>query len=256
MANVIVDGLMANYQKIGSGKKVLVFLHGWADGSKTFAGLMPSLKDDYTVLALDLPGFGASQKPESAWSTNDFSQFVADWLAKLQIKNIEAFVTHSFGGSVAINGLANGQIKADKLVLIASAGVRDGNPAKKLILAVMAKVARLLLYLLPKSQRQKVRARVYGKLGSDLVVLGSMEPTFRRIINEDMQDNASKIKARTLLIYGADDDQTPLADGKLFNRAIAGSQLEIIEGAGHFVHQERAEQVAEMIKDFLKDGHD
>lgn len=251
--NVVVNGLMANYQKFGQGKKTLVFLHGWADSSKTFAPIIKNLQNDYSILALDLPGFGGSQRPSEAWNTDDFSKFVAAWLDKIGVNSVYAFLAHSFGAATVINGLANGDLKSEKLVLIAAAGIRNKGNSKKMVLKIFAKTAKVGLYLTPRRFRQKLRTRVYGKLGSDMLSLAEMEPSFRKIIGEDMQTQASKLSLQTLLIFGASDDQTPPGDGKIFNRLIKDSRLKIIDGAGHFVHQEQSEKVAGIIEDFLKD---
>lgn len=249
--NVVVDGQMTNYQKVGSGEKTVVLLHGWADSSQTFSSVVAGLDGDYTFLILDMPGFGKTQRPPVAWQMDDFSDFVASWLDKIGAKDVYGFIVHSFGGAVAINGLASGKLKSKKLVLIASTGIRNKNKGRKAGLLAMAKIAKLGLFVLPKRSRQKLRAKVYGKLGSDLLVLGEMEPTFKRIIGQDMQAKARTLKLPTLLIYGAGDDQTPVGDGQILRDAIAGSRLEVIDGAGHFVHQEKAAEVARLIKDFL-----
>jgi pimeloyl-ACP methyl ester carboxylesterase len=54
------------------------------------------------------------------------------------------------------------------------------------------------------------------------------------------------IDVPTLIIWGKDDTQTPLADGKTFNNLIPNSQLQIIDG-GHFIHQEKPNEVASLI---------
>lgn len=64
--NIVVDNLLTNYTLSGKGKLVLV-LHGWGDSVRGVAGLQKALSADYKVLALDLPGFGGSQAPTSAW---------------------------------------------------------------------------------------------------------------------------------------------------------------------------------------------
>src|SRR5580692_991804 len=98
--NVVVDGLMTNYQKAGQGKK-LVFLHGWGDSSKTFAKLIQQLGPKYEVLSLDLPGFGGTETPGEAWTLDHYADFVADFLAKLGGKDVYGLIGHSFGGAVA-----------------------------------------------------------------------------------------------------------------------------------------------------------
>src|SRR5215831_10647550 len=97
--NVVVNGLMTNYSKVGQGE-TLVFLHGWADNSATFNQIAAQLKNDYNLLMLDLPVLGHSQTPGRAWNTDDYSEFVADWLQKIGVDEVYGFITHSFGASV------------------------------------------------------------------------------------------------------------------------------------------------------------
>src|SRR5437588_136437 len=116
--NVVVDGLMTNYSKVGAGP-VVVCLHGWGDSSATFAKLIDSLKEKYTVLTLDLPGFGATEKPPENWGIDDYAKFVSAWLTKVNTKDTKGIIGHSYGGAVAISGLSAGILKAKKLILLA-----------------------------------------------------------------------------------------------------------------------------------------
>src|SRR3990167_1812903 len=120
--NVVVDGLMTNYQKVGSGKTV-VCLHGWGDTENTFKELAHFLEKKYTVLTLDLPGFGGSQTPPSAWELNNYVDFIEHWLEKIGISDVYAIVGHSYGGSLAIKGVGSGKLKTKKLILLSAAGV-------------------------------------------------------------------------------------------------------------------------------------
>lgn len=251
--NVVVDGLMTNYQKLGKGK-VVVLLHGWGDSAKSFSKIIEDLQDSYTVLALDLPGFGGTQTPEHAWGLEDYAGFVANWLKKIDIEQVHALIAHSYGGSMAIAGLGNGILKADKLVLLASSGVRSGKRLRKKLLKAGAKAAKGPLYLLPPSRRQKLRRKFYESVGSDLTLLPHMELTFKRIIGEDVQSAATQIKIPALLLYGTRDNDTPLKDGRILHRALSNSELKVIDGAGHFLHQEQPAKITEAIRLFLDGG--
>ena len=249
--NVVVDGLMTDYQKIGSGK-VIVCLPGWGNSLTSFANLAQHLQGDYTILTLDLPGFGSTEAPPTAWGLENHVDFVAEWLKKIGVKKIHSLVGHSYGGAVAITGLSSGIIKSEKLVLIASAGIRSENAKRLALLKAVTKIGKQPLKLMPKNWQTRARQKFYGAIGSDLTLLPHMEATFRKMINQDVQSAAASIKVPTLLIYGSADQVTPLRFGRLLNQAINGSKLEIISGAGHFVHQEQAEKVAGLIKAFLE----
>lgn len=253
--NVVVDGLMASYQKVGKGK-TLVFLHGWGDSGKTFSKLIENLQDKYTILALDLPGFGGTQVPKNAWGLEDYAQFIRAWLAKINAGETYAYVGHSYGGAAAIAGLASGTLKADKLVLLASAGVRNKYTLRKRAFWLASKAAKIPLAVLPEKHRRKLRNRVYKTAGSDMMLLPHMELTFKRIIKEDVQIIARSIKQPTLLIYGTKDKETPLSYGQALAKAIPNSYLEVMPGLGHFLHQEEPQRLAEIIRDFLEAKND
>ncbi len=248
--NVVVDGLMTNYHKTGKGK-TLVLLHGWGDTAKTFSPLIEGLQDNYEILALDLPGFGGTQAPPNAWGLDDYAKFTAAWLKKIKAKGVYAWVGHSYGGAVIIYGLGSKELTGQRLILLASAGVRNGNGLRKTLMKAGAKAAKLPLKLLPYRHQQTLRRKFYAAAGSDIMLLPHMELTFKRIIGEDIQEKARTITQPALLIYGSKDKDTPVAYGRRLNDAIEGSKLEVLNGAGHFLHQEEAEEVNMLIKKFL-----
>ena len=254
--NVVVDGLMANYQKTGSGNKTLVFLHGWGDSSATFRDLTERLQHNYQIISLDLPGFGGSQAPATAWGLQDYVSFIGAWMQKIDTGKIFAFIGHSYGGAILIKGLGEGTLKSEKLVLLASAGIRGQDKLKKRAMWAVAKGAKLPLLVLPKSKRQAVRQKAYKKIGSDMLLLPHMQETFKRIITEDVRPFAGNISIPTLLVYGSADDQTPPSYGQALQEAIKGSRLEIIGAAGHFLHKDQPEKIATLIKNFLAGQND
>ena len=251
--NVVVDGLMTSYLKTGSGKRVVVMLPGWGDTSKTFSGLISELKDDYTVLAVDLPGFGGTQAPDKAWGLEDYAGFVKSWLKKIDVDQVYGLIGHSHGGATAIYGLGNGLLKADKLILLASAGIRNQKNLRKSLLTAAAKTAKLPLLVLPAAQKGRLRKKLYSTAGSDLMLLPHMEDTFKKIISQDVQPSAARVSTPALLIYGSRDKATPVRYGHMLNRQIRGSRLEVV-GAGHFVHQDEPAAVSRLIRNFLRDA--
>lgn len=249
--NVVVDGLMTNYLKSGSGSKTLVFIHGWGDTAKTFAHLFDKLSDRYTILAVDLPGFGGSQKPPVAWDLNNYANFVAAWLSKINVKKIDMIAGHSFGGSVAIVAVAEQIVRADKLVLLASAGVRGKKGFKKRLMWIGAQIGKLPLYVMPPSKARRIKQALYKQAGSDFLLYPEMRETFKKSVAQDVRDLSSKIKIPTLIIYGVKDKATPAVYGEIYHKNISNSKLELIQ-AGHMLHKHQPELVTKMIKEFDK----
>lgn len=246
---IIVNGLATRYAFGGTGKAVLM-LHGWGDSLSTFHELAIKLSQSYKVVCLDLPGFGQTQAPEGAWDVTDYAEFVAAFLNKLQL-NLYGVVGHSHGGAVVIEGLGSKRFKADKAVLIASAGVRNKATLKKNLLKAGAKSTKLLTIALPKATKKRLRNKLYGVIGSDMTAVPHMEETFRKVVAQDVTSAAALIEVTVLLIYGSDDQATPPSDGELLAQTIPHASISVIQKSGHFVHQDKPVQVTTLITGFL-----
>lgn len=243
---VVVDGLLTNYIESGKGRPILL-LHGWGDSSATFKKLSGELDDTFRILALDLPGFGGSQKPDKGWELNDYTNFLVHWLKKIEVEKIHGVIGHSNGGAIAIYALATDKLQANKLVLLSSAGIRIPRKAIKSV----AKVGKVLTSPLPGSIKSRIRKRFYGSIDSEALILPQMEETFRKIVSHDVLADAAKITIPTLIIYGENDTDTPPDYGDKFHAAIKNSRLKIVENAGHFVHHDQTAEVNKTILEFL-----
>lgn len=250
---LIVNNLAVEYQESGSGPVVLL-LHGWAQDHKTFNDLSDKLSRDYKVIRLDLPGFGATDQPKQAWDITEYASFVKAFLEKLKADQISAIVGHSFGGRVAIKMTAADSHIAKHLILIDAAGVRHDRSARNRLFLVVAKAGKAAT-LLPglRQARNKLRHSLYKAAGSDdYLKAGRMRDIFSKTISEDLQADAAKIKSETILIWGENDHETPLTDGKKLEAAIPNAKLIVLEGAGHFAYLDKPHEVAEIIEKAIK----
>lgn len=249
---IVVDGLLTNYQQSGKAGSTIVLLHGWADSQKTFGLLADKLKVKNKVITLDLPGFGQTEAPKTVWGLSDYCKFISEFLTKINIDQVDLLVGHSNGGALAIKLVASGDIVPKKLVLLSSAGIRDREKVKKLGLKVVAKSGKIATFWLPKSSKQKLQKKLYGTIGSDMLVAPELKETFKKTVSEDIQSDAKNLKLPTLIIYGDQDSATPVEYGKVFNELIDGSSLKVISGASHFAHHDNPEEVVDLIEGFLK----
>lgn len=247
---LIVQNLATEYRDEGSGTVVL-FLHGWMDSLHTFDALVPLLSSSCRIVRLDLPGFGKSEMPKAAWGLDEYVRFVVDFIKKLGIE-VDTLVGHSFGGRVILKGESAGVFKADKIVLIGSAGIAKRNTARDFVLNIITKIGKALTSIPPLSLwKRQIRRRFYKRIGSDYADAGALEETYIKTISEDLTENAKKIEVPALLVWGADDIATPLSVGKRLSELIPNSKLHALEEAGHFVHQEKPREVANLITKFI-----
>src|SRR5581483_11907029 len=113
----IIDGLLANYEIKGEkNKNSILILHGWKRSLNDWQEVAKTLSSKNKVIILDLPGMGASSKPNTPFNTYDYADFVDKFIAKLQLKNV-TLVGHSFGGRTAIIQASKNKA-ISKLVLV------------------------------------------------------------------------------------------------------------------------------------------
>lgn len=242
--NIIVSGLNIRYYQSADFNPAgcLVFLHGWGSEALHF---QKTLEKCANFVALDLPGFGGSELPKEIWSLDDYVKFTASFFEKLNIKN-PAIVGHSFGGSIGIKYCV-GENDVKKLILIDSAGVRR-KTVKKLGFFVLAKIFKIVFSLpVIRAGRKVVRQWFYKTIDSeDYINAGPMTKIYQKIISEDLTAQIQKIQTPTIIIWGADDLTTPLADGQEIQRNIAGSKLFVIPGAKHYVFLDQEQKFNEI----------
>jgi pimeloyl-ACP methyl ester carboxylesterase len=117
---------------------------------------------------------------------------------------------------------------------------------------LLAKAGKALTLPLPKSAKQALRKKAYKTIGSDMLVAEHLQETFKRVVTDDVRADAAKLTLPTLLVYGENDDATPVRYGELFHQVIEGSTLEVLPGAGHFVHLDRPDDVLRAIQEFAQ----
>ncbi len=248
---VIVQDLLTEYVDEGSGRALLL-LHGWGDTLHTFDELTRDLLSaEYRVIRLDLPGFGKSESPKKVWDLNHYVEFVSTFLEKIGVTQVSVLVGHSFGGRVAIKGLAEQKLATERLVLIGAAGVTPRHNLRTVPANIVAKVGNIVTFVPPfYFWRAKLRKWFYRSLKSDYENAGHLKGTFVNIVKETLENQASKVLIPTLLIWGSSDSETPVDDGNRLTTLIPNSSLVIIPNAGHFVHQEHPHVVSQHIREF------
>lgn len=242
---IVVEGLLTNYQIFGEGKQTLLILPGWRRSIEEWILVAKSFERKYKVILLDLPGFGITTMPKSTFGVFEYADFVKQFLAKLRIDKC-IVLGHSFGGRIAIILAAESDI-VEKLILVDSAGIENKSP--------YAKVAQLLkiilapvFFILPSSSK----SRIANLIGSqDYKASGELRKIFVKTVNQNLKSLLSKIKIPTFIIWGDRDNQLPVSETKIFKQAIKDAKVRIIWGAGHDPHLQKPEQFLTVLKEIL-----
>ncbi len=229
----------------------IVVLHGWGAHIESVAPILTALEGASELIALDLPGFGESDPPEQAWDVDSYARFMIYFLDELGVERAH-LVGHSHGGRVSIALAADEPERVGRLLLVNSAGLRPKRGWRYRRRVAVAKLGRLVARIGGAPGRrlqERMRARVASR--DYLEASEAMRGTFRAVIAADLSDRLPRIGAPTLLVWGDQDDDTPLWMGHRMEELIPDAGLVVLEGAGHYSYADAPGQFRAVARRFL-----
>jgi pimeloyl-ACP methyl ester carboxylesterase len=246
---VDIKGIRTRWRQAGSGPPVLV-LHGWGAKIEAVDPIVRGLAAQLTVIAVDLPGFGETALPPAPWGVADYADWTRALMDELGLER-PSIIGHSNGGRIAIHLASHHPERVDKLILVDSAGIRPKRGLRYYRRVALAKTAKHAARFLGPPGRA-LRKRVFARTASsDYANAGPLRPTFVKLVNEDLKPLLGQIRASTLLIWGDEDDSTPLSDGQMMERLIPDAGLVVLKGAGHFSYLDQPQRFGRVAAHFL-----
>jgi pimeloyl-ACP methyl ester carboxylesterase len=256
-----------HYSKQGRGKP-LILVHGFDGSTYTWRYIIPLLTDHYTVFALDLLGFGLTDKPPKGNYELDFQgDLVVGFMDALQLPSA-TLVGHSLGGIVVSYTALRAPSKVKGLVLIEPGFYSHGAPAflqylffpLQRIMARQSFTKNFRKQLLSNSFYNKslvtdevveaylMATRTPNALEARVHMMNSVGPRVYEGI-------AEKISQPTLIVWGQNDERDGGGRSKdaqrLYNE-IKRSRLSFIEASGHYVQEEKPQELVQIIKEFVR----
>ena len=250
-------GVRMHYEVEGEGRPLLL-LHGWGGSADSFLPLRRDFSARRRVISVDFPGHGHSDEPDEPWSVDDYADYIRAFMTELGLQRVDV-IAHSFGGRVAIT-LASGHPElVDKMILTGAAGIPPKKTGKKTFKSRVYRLLRGLSQsaparlLLGESGQARAREALIQRFGSPdyRALTPSMRQTFNRVIGQDLTDKLPAIKASTLLVWGADDTETPLWMGQTMEKLIPDAGLVVWPGCGHFAYLDRYADFKKVAETFL-----
>ena len=250
MSTILVDGLKCNYYKYGERGISVVLMHGWGQNTVMMEHIALFLKDHFVVYNFDFPGFGKSDEPKRAFSVEDYTEWFAHFLNELGVEN-PILIGHSFGCRVAVRYAYKHPVR--RMVLTGAAGVRDKHGIDYYAKIYTYKAAKKLLSPF-KGQLSKLQS----KLGSEDYrnASGVMRETLVKVVNDDVSDILKDINVETLLVFGENDEATPLAKGRFMEKEMPNAALVVFEGDDHFAYFNQANRFNLVLEAFLRRDYD
>ena len=248
-----------NYLDTGkSDGPTAVFVHGFGGDLNNWMFTSPALEGAMRVIAIDLPGHGASTKSVDIHAVEDLSKGLAAFLDAIGIESAH-LVGHSLGGAVAaLTALARPGL-VESLTLIASVGLGDeidDDYLQGFIAAEKRKDLQAVVVKLFADQSLVSRDLVEGLLRFKRIDgVGAALRSIRGAAVADGKQRVSllpdlvKLNAPIQVIWGAEDRIIPSAHTGGLPSSFG---VHVLDGAGHMVHMERAKDVNAILAKFFK----
>jgi haloalkane dehalogenase len=269
---VTVDGLKLHYVEEGEGEPVLL-LHGWPTSSFLYRQIIgPIAARGRRVIALDLPGFGASDKPPDASYSFPFFGRVLDGFLDAVGAETLGLVVHDLGGPVGVWWAAQHRERVTKLALLNTLLYPELSWAVWLFMALCRLPVVRDAFTSPAGLRWAMRFGVHDMLRlSDETIRAYQAPfaaaSARRALQRSayglhpggMRDIAaflSTLRIPVRIIYGARDPILPDVANTMARvaRDAPQAQTTVLEDCAHFLQEERPEEIAAMLAEFFHQG--
>ena len=256
----VATGVRLHYREQGDPDgEVIVFVHGWPDSWYSFSRVLSLLPQRYHAYALDLRGFGRSERPEDGYTIEDLADDVVAFLDAANIGQA-TLVGHSMGTFVVRRAAQRAPQRVTELVLIGSAE----STANAVLHEVQALVAELPdpvpLEFAREFQASTVHTRLPDAFFDGIVAESAALPariwrsTFDGILAYDDTAELPRITARTLLIWGEHDGLFDRDQQERLAQKIPGARLVVYPDTGHCPNWERPRRVVDDLDAFLSSG--
>lgn len=276
LQTVVLHGDQLKYVDQGKGP-VVVLIHGLLGAHTNWEPQIETLSRRYRVIAPDLFGHGASDKPAGDYSLSAHAATVRDLLEALDIPSA-TLVGHSLGGGVAMQAMYLFPDRVERLCLVASGGL--GPEVSPLLRAATLPGSELVLPVLASKTLTDVTDKaleLFNKIGlfklgasasearkslatvSDAATRQAFLATARSVINYQGQTVAATPhfakfqNLQALLVWGAEDAIIPNAHTENARAELPLGRVEIFPRAGHFPHLDYPDRFDRVFAEFMTD---
>jgi pimeloyl-ACP methyl ester carboxylesterase len=264
--DTLVDGVRWRSREAeGTGSPTVVFLHGLMTSSASWGKVLSTTADGRPAIAVDLPGFGDSDRPRPYDYTVGGQS--AHLLRFLDVRGIDRaiLIGNSLGGAVALLTAAAVPDRIRALVLVDAASPVSSMPLsiRALRTPVVGEIEmelyvrpllelslRYRLFADPKNVTEEIVEREWRPVtipGTRRAALAAIRSSAR-----GYEHALERIHIPTLIVWGLEDRLLPVADGHRLAAAIPGARLVVLPRAGHIPQEETPAEFSRVVAEFLR----
>jgi pimeloyl-ACP methyl ester carboxylesterase len=266
-----IGGRRVRYVEMGQGEGPPVLLvHGLSGNWQNWLENIPRLAAERRVLALDLPGFGASEDPAEEITMSGYGRAVDEFSDRLGLGEV-VLVGNSMGGFVAAETAIQFPERVERLVLVSAAGITSSSLRREPVM-VWGRIAMLAGSRGAAEKRMAIlRPRLRHLVYSSIVrhpnriaaetlweiSLGAgrsaFKPALEAIVDYDFRERLGDIRCPTLVVWGESDMLVPVKDAQEYERQIPGARRLVFDDTGHMPMVERPRTFNDAVLEFMRE---
>jgi pimeloyl-ACP methyl ester carboxylesterase len=244
----------------------IVLVHGIGqDGARDWRYVIQALAERYDVWALDLPGFGASDKGNRLYSPDNYTR-VLEAVVGRRVGRPFVLIGHSMGAAVSLDYAATYPKRVARLILVDMVGMLhrsiyadymsrlgveqatgfypdESSWVGSIVRRMLAKVEPIAATSAMILRTPETRQRFLNGDPSAIAGYALVEQDFSRVLRS--------VKAPTLLVWGSEDKIAPLRAAQVALATIPGARLKIIQGVRHEPMTQAPQRFNEIVRDAL-----
>ena len=259
---VTLNGIKVHYQVEGEGPDVLL-IHGWASSRRMWTHVLANLSNAYRCWAVDLPGFGESDKPARGWYS--IPNYTATMRAFIREAGMERarLIGHSMGGMIVLDLAATHPENVERVIALnpvvtgrraALRPLAHWGPGPRLLDWTLRLWPRVLQPVLshPLGESLHGGVRHIRRRAEDFTrgTTDSVWGSGRAVITYDLSPRLAHITAPALVIVGDRDHMVSTAEGRLAAERIPGARLSVLR-AGHIVTDDLPGDTLRLVREFF-----
>ena len=252
-----VDNINLYCEYLLNDKPPILLIHGFASSTYTFRRIIPLLQKKFSIIAVDLPGFGKSEKSTSfVYSFENYAKLMIECIHKFGFANTH-IVAHSMGGQIALNMARIAPDKINKLILLSSSGYLKRSKKLLIISSYLPFFEKVIHYYIGRKDvkyhlgnvffnQSLINDELVREFGRPLAEKGFYKALIRLIRHREgdlLPKQLQDIQVPTLLIWGEEDRVVPVEVGKQLVQDLPDAKLITYEKTGHLITEERPELV-------------
>jgi pimeloyl-ACP methyl ester carboxylesterase len=241
MSGIFIDGSLIHYEIFGRGKPI-IFVHGWLGSWRYWVPVMDDLARDHRTYALDLWGFGDSDKTRELYEIDAYVDLLISFMDELGIMRAP-LVTHTLGAAIAVR-LASCYPDRVSRVLAASLPLSADAINRKLLTAGPNEALARLFW-----HRQRPYPEV--EMGLAKAAENAIALSIQSVAQLNLRTILDEVDAPLLTVYGERDTVIDPAQADEMEEDIYAARAIVLEKAAHFSMLDQTAKFVRLLRDFM-----